>query len=140
MSRKEFLEIIWRKCVKPLVLLTLLASSVQFFVNVFKEEGSERVIILFLLGIAIFFLLVLMASLAIGGIFLSLGKVIPPSGRFWIKMAFKFASYMIPIFTGALAYHFWVSGYKVPVILLGILIIEQFSRMIKQERTKYNNT
>ena len=90
MSRKEFLETIWRKGVKPLVLLTLLAFSVQFFINVFREDSSERAVTLFLFGTAIFVLIVLIASITVSGIFLSLAEVIPPSIRFWIKMVIKF--------------------------------------------------
>ena len=137
---KEFLETIWRKGVKPLVLLTLLAFSVQFFINVFREDSSERAVTLFLFGTAIFVLIVLIASITVSGIFLSLAEVIPPSIRFWIKMVIKFIGYVAPIFTGALAYHLWLRVYKVPVAILSFLILEQFSRMIKQERTRYTNS
>jgi hypothetical protein len=62
--------------------------------------------------------------------------MLPKIIKFWFRIIRELLNYVSPIILGIIVYHFWVEDWKITAILLGILIIQQISEIIKRERIK----
>lgn len=134
MDRKEFLITVWKKGVKPILLIIIIFFCGKFLYNVFSESGSERFLTILIIG---FGLLMLIAYL-IGQLFKSLTKklnsILPEMVKLWIRVIGKFLDYISPIILGMIIYHFWKEDWVIAAIVLGILLIQRIVEIFKEEK------
>ncbi|PQJ15337.1 hypothetical protein [Aureicoccus marinus] len=62
MNRKEFLITSWQKGLKPLLLVGVLVFCIKFLNEVIAESGTERMILIVLLGYGLFLLSIQLLS------------------------------------------------------------------------------
>jgi hypothetical protein len=57
MGRYAFLVLLWKRIFQPLITLTVIYFCVQFFIAIFHEDGIEKAISKFVLGLTIVLLI-----------------------------------------------------------------------------------
>ena len=134
MDRKEFFQLLWKKRIKPLILIAGLIFATLFFINVFRENGTERFAVILLLAIGI---LILLANL-IGSIFektLSyINSKLSPSIKNLLKIAGKILDYLTPIIFGIVLYHMWMKDWIFTSLFFGFIIIKHIIQIIQKGR------
>ena len=65
MDRNEFLIALWKKRLKPTLLIGVLIFCVLFLYNAISENGDERLATLLILGLAVLFIVAKLVGLMI---------------------------------------------------------------------------
>ena len=134
MDRKEFLITVWKKGIKPILIIGVIFFCVKFLYNIITENGPERFATILILG---FGLLILTLSL-VGLLFETLTKkvksILPHSIKLWFRIIGKFLNYISPIVLGMIIYHFWKDDRKTAAVILGVILIQRIQEIIKEEK------
>ena len=134
MNRKEFLLTLWAKGIKPVLTVIVIFFCGKFLYNVFDEDGTERAFVIATIELG----LLILTLYLVGQLFKSLkekiNSLLPESIKFWLKVANKTLNYISPIILGAVIYHFWKDDWFVAAFVMGVLLIEKISDIIKEER------
>lgn len=66
MTRTEFLQQLWNRIFRPIILLAVIWFCVQFLISIFTEKGTARGLTIFVLLLTILFALVHLAGIFLG--------------------------------------------------------------------------
>ncbi len=134
MDRKEFLITVWKKGIKPILIIGVIFFCSKFLYNIFAESGTERFVTILIVGLG---LLMLTAHL-IGHLFNTvtekLKTLLPEQVKIWFRVIDRFLNYISPIILGAIIYHFWKEDWISAMIVLGIILIQRIQVIIKEEK------
>ncbi len=56
------------------------------------------------------------------------------SVKSWVRIIGKFLNYISPIILGMIIYHLWKEDWKTAAIILGILLFQRLTEIIKEEK------
>lgn len=131
MDRKQFIWTIWRKGLRPILLIAILFFCLKFLYNVFTESGVERFAIILLLGLGVLYAIVYLMGQALKSIFTKINLMLPEGIKFWLGIMSKIFDYAAPIIAGMLLYHFWRENWKTAATMIGVLLIQRIREIIK---------
>lgn len=134
LNRNEFFDELWKKRLKPIVLLVAIILGIFFFVDVFAENGKARFIVLLVLGIGIFFLAMNLIGILFSNVLARIYARLSQQQKNGLKILGKVFSYLTPFVLGAIAYHAWSQDKTFVVVIMGYLIIKQIIEIIKNEK------
>ena len=134
MNRKEFLKTVWKKGIKPLLILGVIFFCARFLVHTLSDSGSRKLILILSIGLAL-----LILALHLLGSFIDFGKELlqsklPDNIKFWLRVFRKVVNYFTPIVFGMLIYQCWKEDWKGTAIVLSIIVIERIREFIKEEK------
>ncbi|MES2618767.1 MAG: hypothetical protein V4613_12870 [Bacteroidota bacterium] len=135
MNRKDFLGILWRKAIKPVLILIAVYLIVKFILAVFLEDSSERAIV----EISVFFLAIYIGA-TVAGIILSsllglLFSILPPVFKTILRIAVELLFFLIPIAFGVMLFYTWHHDRLIAIAILAYVTISQLYSIIKKEST-----
>ncbi|MCT4561491.1 MAG: hypothetical protein N4A41_08945 [Crocinitomicaceae bacterium] len=137
MDRKEFFQVFWKKRIKPLILIAGLVFAIQFFINVFKENGAERFVTMLILAIGILLLLVTI----IGSLFKKslsfLYSKLSPSVKNSVIITGKIIDYLTPIIFGITLYQMWMKDWIFTSLFFGFIMLRHIIQIIRKERMAF---
>jgi hypothetical protein len=107
MYRKEFLKTIWKKGIKPTLLIVVIYFCVKFLINVFRDNETERFIIILALELGILFAIIYLIGFIFSSIISKINSKLPDSVKPWLKKITKVLNYIEPIISGIIFYQFW---------------------------------
>lgn len=135
MERKEFLMIIWNKFFRPLIIIFTLYHCFNFVYNIFKINGNERKFTFIILGIA----LVISSLYFAGKLFIFIVNRIninvTPTVKKILNIIIQLLNYSMPIATGALIYHLWISDWVYGAFFTTYLLIVELREIVINKTT-----
>ena len=134
MNRKDFLISVWRKGIKPILLVGIIFFCVNFIFNVFNESGTERFATIVILGFGLLILSIYLTNLFFTSLSEKINSLLPEQVKLWIRVIGKIIDYISPIILGLMIYHFWKQDWVIPAIVLGVLLLERIAEIIKDEK------
>lgn len=138
MDRKTFLITVWKKALKPLLLIAVIFFCLKFMYNIFMESGTERFLTILILSFAVLWI----SAHSLGQIFKAARTKIyarlSASTKRWISIIGKFLNYVAPLILGMIVYHFWQEDWKAAVFVLGLVLIERITLIIKEKKQAAN--
>lgn len=134
MDRNTFFKVIWKKGIKPLILISGLIFIVLFVVNVFQENGKERFIVLFVLAIGVFFLLANLIGLLTLNVMSYVYSKLPMKLKAFLTIFGKVMDYLSPIIFGMIVYHMWIKDWIFTSLFFGFTIFGHVVQIIQKER------
>jgi len=140
MDRKEFLLNLWRKWLKPILMIISVIICVIFVYRVFSENGSQRKISLLVVGIGAVMLIAQMFQTVFEKFITKIKQKLSPSVRYWMSICLMVIDYVAPIILGMMAYHFWKVDWFLTASVLTILIVNQVFKIIKENKVSRAET
>jgi hypothetical protein len=137
MYRKEFLKTIWRKGIKPTLLIVVIYFCVKFLINVFQDNETERFIIILALELGILFAIIYLIGFIFSSIISKINSKLPDSVKPWLKKITKVLNYIEPIISGIIFYQFWKKDWITAALLIGIILILRITEII-EKKTGHN--
>lgn len=134
MDRKEFFHVVWKKRIKPLILIAGLIFTVLFFINVFRENGTERFAVILLLAISILILLANIIGSILEKILNYINSRLSPPIKNSLKIVGKIIDYLTPIIFGIVLYHMWMKDWIFTSLFFGFILIKHIFQIIQKER------
>ena len=134
MNRKEFIATLWKRTLKPTLLVLCLFFSISFLIDSITHNGEERFVIILLTSLFTTFLLVYLLSELFTELVIKVKKILPPSINYWLTIFSRFISFLAPFITGAVFYHYWQKDWIGAAIVAGVFLIEQLARIIKSQQ------
>jgi hypothetical protein len=139
MNRNEFLKLVWRRLLRPILLLTVVLYCVRFLLAIFKENGPERMVTMVVLSLTVIFTVVGLIgewmSKSVDGVYAKLS----PSAKANLRMLAKFIDYVSLLIMGAVIYQFWTRDAMIAMILMIIVLVDRVNKILSEERTKVGN-
>lgn len=134
MDRKAFLITVWKKGLKPLLLIAVIFFCLKFMYNVFMESGTERFLTLLILGFAVLWITADLLGRMFKSARTKMKTRLPESTKHWIRIMGKFLNYVAPLILGMIIYHFWQEDWKAAAFVLSILLMERIISIIREEK------
>ena len=134
MNRKDFLITVWRKGLKPILLVGIIFFCVKYILNVFTESGTERFATILTLGFGLLILSIYLTNLLFTSLLEKINSILPEQIKLWIRVIGKIMDYISPIILGMIIYHFWKQNWVMSALVLGILLLERIAGIIKDEK------
>ncbi len=136
MTRKEFLFVIWKKAIRPILFIGVIYFSIDFLYKLYIDEGE----VVSTLIIGVFLLLLLYSAVHLLNIVLDyfsvqLKSILPEKVKVWFKFISKLFSFLVPILFGIAIYHLW-NKYKLAAFFMGAYFVYEFYRLTKKGRKK----
>ena len=135
MNRKEFLITSWQKGLKPLLLVGVLVFCIKFLYKVIAESGTERMILIVLLGYGLFLLSIQLLSSLFQSVTDKFNALLPDSLKTGIRVILKILDYVSPLVLGVILYEFWKEDWITASIIMGALLVFRIAEIIKEERS-----
>jgi predicted PurR-regulated permease PerM len=130
MDRKQFLQIVWNKGIKPLLLVIVIYYCVSFLVNIFAQDGPERMLTVGFLSLCLLFAVTWLVAIIFNK---------PASMKRGLSLFGKIINYAVPFLLGAMLYHFWQKDWKTVSVVIAILLVQQVVRLVKEEKSEVNS-
>lgn len=134
MDRRTFLLKIWKNLFKPIILILVIYFYFNFLYNVFTESGIERFLITLILGLGIVYVLAILLRRFVKYISRNINLKLSKPVKIWLRVLSRFLDYIAPIFLGMVIYHFGKEDWEGTAIVLGILLFEKITDIIKEEK------
>jgi hypothetical protein len=131
MDRAAFLFTLWKKGLKPILLVLGIYFCITFIYQVFAEEGGARALTLLMLSLTIFILFIeLMRSFFIKKISV-LSARIPEKLKNGLHLILKYVS---PIIFATVIYQAWQKDWIGTAIIISILLIYKLIEIIENRK------
>lgn len=140
MDRYEFVKVFWQKRIRPLLLIVGIFIAVTFVINVFRNDGPERFLVLLIVSLTIFFLIVNLLSTLIekGSNFIY--SKLPQSVKNGLRILSKVFDYLAPILFGILIYHLWMKDWIFTSLFFCLILIDRILHIIQKEKMALTST
>jgi hypothetical protein len=134
MDRKEFIITVWKKGIKPLLLIGIIFLCGKFLYNVFAESGAERSITILIIGLGLLILTLYFIGLFFKSLTKKLNSILPEPIKLWIRIVGNFLNEIALIIIGMILYHFGKEDWGAVTIFLGVFLIRRILEIIKEEK------
>ncbi|WP_336127155.1 hypothetical protein [Mesoflavibacter sp. CH_XMU1422-2] len=141
MNRREFfikvwntLISIWKKWIRPILLIGIIFLFVKFIFKAIVENGSERVVVIVAFVIGLVILTAHLMKIFFNSFTKKLNSILPESIKFWLRILSKILNYISPVIFGIIIYHFWNENSIKTVIILSLLLVYKIGEIIKEEK------
>ncbi|WP_348717684.1 hypothetical protein [Tenacibaculum sp. 190130A14a] len=134
MNRKEFLIIVWKKILKPLIIVGILFFCGKISYSIFSNDKIKQFILLIIIGIGLLILISHLIEKLFNLLSENLSKAIPDTIKPSLRIIGKLFSYILPILLGMIIYHFGKEDWVTSSLILGALLIEKLKEIIKEEK------
>ncbi|WP_243472208.1 hypothetical protein [Winogradskyella sp. MH6] len=136
MTRKEFLFVIWKKAIRPILFIGVIYFTIDFLYKLYIDEGE----VVSTLIIGVFLLLLLYSAVHLLNIVLDyfsvqLKSILPEKVKVWFKFISKLFRFLPPILLGIAIYHLWNKD-RLAVCFMGAYFIYELYRLTKNGREK----
>jgi uncharacterized membrane protein YhdT len=145
MNRKEFfikvwngLISIWKKWIKPILLIGIIFFCIKFILKAIVENGSERVVVIVAFAIGLVVLTAHFIKIFFNSVTEKLNSILPESIKLWLRIISKTLNYISPVIFGIIIYHFWNEKSITAVIVLSLLLVHKIGEIIKEEKLNLN--
>ncbi|MEF3077378.1 hypothetical protein [Winogradskyella poriferorum] len=141
MNRREFfikvwntLISIWKKWIRPILLIGIIFLCVKLIFKAIVENGSERVVVIVAFVIGLVILTAHLMKILFNSFTKKLNSILPESIKFWLRILSKILNYISPVIFGIIIYHFWNENSIKTVIILSLLLVYKIGEIIKEEK------
>ena len=134
MDRSEFIKNLWKRAIQPFLLVLVAFFCIKFLINVFNENGTERLVTILVLGIVVLFTLSYLIGLLFRATVSKINAKLPKRVRFWLRIIGQIINYITPIILGIIFYHFWMKDWITASIIIGFIMIQKIIEIIKKEK------
>lgn len=134
MDRKKFLRHCWSNLFKPLIYVIGLIFCVNFLVSSFLQSGTERLILLICLFLAIFYGILTLLRMVSKKINNSIDKRISKNEKNTLKKLENALGYASTVAFGGLIYFFYENQDWNAVTVLVVIFLGQLARIVKNEK------
>ena len=134
MDRKDFVIIVWKKGIKPILFLGVIFFCIKFLINLLTKNGPERFFTIGIIGIIIIYTVIYFLGILFKRATDYLFFKLSDSVKLWFRVISKTFDYITPILLGVLIYHFWKEDWIGVSIIIGIVLIERINNIIKEEK------
>lgn len=134
-NRKQFLQLFWTKIIRPFLLVLAIILIIVFIVNVFKENGTSRFTVVLISIVAIFYFISKLVGNAIRNILEAFCNRLSADLKFWLRIGGRLLAFVSPIIFGIVIYQIWMEDWIFASIICSIVLIEQFSEIMHQEKS-----
>jgi hypothetical protein len=139
MDRKEFLIQLWKKGIKPLILIVLLYFSIRFIINIFKENSTERLVTILVIGFLVVSIILTLIGILFRTIIEKIHSKLPESVKTLLRITGKIINYLIPFILGIIIYKLWEKDWVMASFYILFFFFEPIRNIIKGERSTKNN-
>lgn len=139
MDRKQFLQLIWNKGIKPLLLILVIYYCVSFLVNIFAQDGPERMLTIGFLSLCLLFAVTWLVAIIFNKALEKIYSSLPASMKRGLSLFGKIINYAAPFLLGAMLYNFWQKDWKTVSVVIAILLVQQVVRLVKEEKSEVNS-
>lgn len=137
MDRKDFLKQLWKRLLKPMIILIMIYFSIRFLIAVFRDNGTERFsTILFLSLIVIYFSIYFLGEL-ISKLKVKVTSRLSDKAKFRMKVIGKTIDYLAVLLLGVVLYEFWKEDIFLASILTVILMVDRIKAIAKEVKIPY---
>lgn len=133
MNRQEFLQTIWKKVLQPLAMLLGVIIACTFFINIFHENGSERLLILLILSFIVLLLSAHLLGVLLQKLFNGIYQALTPSMKRFLFGIGKTLNFLAPLAFGFLIYQLWLKDWVVTAFFFGYLLIQKIVEIFKKD-------
>jgi hypothetical protein len=134
MDRKDFLNQLWNRLFRPIIILTVIYYSVKFLISVFNENGTERHLTVIILSFTILFALAHLMGEFLHKIRERIYAKLSNNVKFKLRIVGKIGNYLALLILGAVLYKFWEKDALLASILIILLLIDRINNIIKEEK------
>ena len=141
MNRREFfikvwntLISIWKKWIRPILLIGIIFLCVKLIFKAIVENGSERVVVIVAFVIGLVILTAHLMKILFNSFTKKLNSILPESIKFWLRIISKILNYISPVIFGIIIYHFWNENSIKTVMILSLLLVYKIGEIIKEEK------
>lgn len=132
MDRKDFLKQLWKRLLKPMIILIMIYFSIRFLIAVFHDNGTERFsTILFLSLIVIYFSIYFLGEL-ISKLKVKVTSRLSDKAQFRMKVIGRITDYLAVLLLGVVLYEFWKEDIFLASILTVILMVDRIKAIAKE--------
>ncbi|NOQ76033.1 MAG: hypothetical protein GQ574_28765 [Crocinitomix sp.] len=124
MDRYEFLIALWKKGLKPILLVVGIYFCITFIYYLFNE-GSMWSLLLLILSIALFILFIELIGSLFSKIILKISAKTPVTLKIWLRFGLKILNYLSPFILAIIIYQAWQKHWKGTAFVIGILFLQK---------------
>jgi hypothetical protein len=139
MDRKEFLLVVWKKGIKPTLLIVTIFFCVRFLYKDLTEGGTIRFLTALIIGFGLLTLIGSLVLLLFHSLTEKLNTFLPEPVKLRIRVIRKLLNYFTPIVLGIMIYHFWKEDWLMTATMFGVLLIQKTVELIKEEKQALTN-
>jgi len=136
MDRKDFLKQLWKRLIKPIIILTVVYFSVKFLISVFNENGTERLLTIVILSLTILFTLAYLLGELLSKMTEIIYAKLSDKVKFKLRIIGKISDYFAVLILGAVLYKFWTKDAILASILIILLLADRINNIVKEEKSK----
>ena len=141
MNRRDFfikvwntLISIWKKWIRPILLIGIIFLCIKFIFNAIVENKSERVVVIVAFVFGLVILTAHFTKMFFNSFTKKLNSILPESIKLWLRILSKILNYISPVIFGIIIYHFWNENSIKTVIILSLLLVHKIGEIIKEEK------
>ncbi|MFY0603951.1 MAG: hypothetical protein JXQ93_08365 [Flavobacteriaceae bacterium] len=136
MTRKEFLVTIWKKAIRPVILVVSLYYSFLFLQNILANENNQRfiffvIIIIISVNIALYLIQFLLAKTVT-----YFSNNLPKPAISLLKIIGEIITYLTPVAFAFLIYYAWSKDETLAFIILCFILISEIRRIILENKKR----
>jgi len=136
MNRQNFLIRVWRRLLKPIVLLIVGYYCVDFLISVFSENGSERLFTIAAFSLTILFLLVNLAGMLLSKMVDRIYSRLSEEAQLNLSSFTIIADYLALIGLGIVAYKLWLEDSLIVLAYVSFLIADKLLSIAKKDKSR----
>ena len=133
MNRQEFLQTIWKKVLKPFFLMIGIFIACIFLLNVFRENGTERKLIILLVLFVVLLLMIQILGTFLQKLFLGIYQSLTPTMKQFLNGIGKTLNFLAPIAFGLLIYQLWLKDWVVTAFFFAYLLIQKMVDIFRKD-------
>jgi hypothetical protein len=126
MDRKEFLFTIWKKGLKPIILVLAIYFCISFIYQLFAEGISWNVMLL-ILSLAVLILFIELLVNLFSKIITNISARLPQKLMNWISLSIKYFSAIV---LALVIYLAWQKDWVGTAIIIGVLLIQKIIELL----------
>ncbi len=125
MTRKEFLQTIWKRYLRPAILGLLLVFAINFLIEVIRTSGPERQSLIALLVVSAVVALIIGLQFVLAILSVWLSSMVPESLKYALDRTFRVLNFLAPFVTVWLIYQMYMTGNYAAAGVAGIYLFHE---------------
>ncbi len=138
MDRQEFLLTIWKKLIKPVLLVAVLWCFISFLYTMFVEFRFAKLLVTLIVGLGLLFTLAYFVSHIFEPFLKRIYLSLPKPVKTFLKLLTDLLNFVAPVIFGAIIYHFWYKDWKSSAVILSVFLVSRIIEQNKNKRTEQN--
>lgn len=132
MNRKDFLKQLWKRLLKPTIILIMIYFSINFLIAAFRDNGTERFSTIVFLSLTIIYFSIYFLGELMNKLKVKVTSYLSDKAKFRMKIIGRTIDYFAVLLLGVVLYEFWKEDIFLASILTVILMVDRIKAIAKE--------